>query len=499
LSPLTGKNHTPTKNWDVHWPSAVTFYRRIEQETGCAFFRELKQIRFLDHKIKAESLHPLIGERKDSPTFTPHFHFLTEDAKTMSTLEVDSGVLDVAAYLEQTVTMLRDHHQFFSQHLNHEDVDFADGLVHVKTHSLSARQLIFCEGWRAQSNPCFADIAFEPVRGESIEIAAPKLPRNYLFQGEVSVVPHGPDTFLVGATYDRENLSANTTEAGLDELQRKFGRLFNLKARVVRSFSGVRPVISGRQPIIARHPHFQQCWLFNGLASSGCLNAPKLAQDLCEVLRGTTQREMPSPRDASLEMWKINAHTQTKRLTTVVKTLIAERVKNGDAVIDATAGNGNDTLALVSRVGRAGKVYAFDIQPMALERARDRLETDSDLTSFILASHDEIFDHVPAKHHGQIAAVTFNLGFLPGGDEQIITTANQTCEAIKQSLALLKVGGFCSVLCYRGHPGGEAETRAVAKYFTLVDQSIFAIETHISATENRSAPVLFIVRKLAKD
>ena len=48
--------------------------------------------------------------------------------------------------------------------------------------------------------------------------------------------------------------------------------------------------------------------------------------------------------------------------------IIKEHVKNGDICIDATAGRGNDTALLCSLVGENGKVIAFDIQQVLIDK-----------------------------------------------------------------------------------------------------------------------------------
>ena len=48
-------------------------------------------------------------------------------------------------------------------------------------------------------------------------------------------------------------------------------------------------------------------------------------------------------------------------------------VKEGDLCIDATAGNGNDTLFLCELVGECGRVLAFDIQKEAVENTKKRI------------------------------------------------------------------------------------------------------------------------------
>ena len=53
--------------------------------------------------------------------------------------------------------------------------------------------------------------------------------------------------------------------------------------------------------------------------------------------------------------------------------LIEPALYPGAVAIDATMGNGQDTLWLCERVGEAGRVYAFDVQPEAVARTRARL------------------------------------------------------------------------------------------------------------------------------
>ena len=53
---------------------------------------------------------------------------------------------------------------------------------------------------------------------------------------------------------------------------------------------------------------------------------------------------------------------------------LADRVRPGDFCIDATAGNGHDTVFLCSLVGETGRVLAFDIQPPAVENTNARLQ-----------------------------------------------------------------------------------------------------------------------------
>ena len=64
---------------------------------------------------------------------------------------------------------------------------------------------------------------------------------------------------------------------------------------------------------------------------------------------------------------------KTRSITEVAKSFLNEEIPKDGIICDFTMGGGHDTLYLSDLVPE-GKVYAFDIQPLALERTRKRLE-----------------------------------------------------------------------------------------------------------------------------
>ncbi|GFN31077.1 class I SAM-dependent methyltransferase [Paenibacillus xylaniclasticus] len=154
---------------------------------------------------------------------------------------------------------------------------------------------------------------------------------------------------------------------------------------------------------------------------------------------------------------------------------VRERVSSGDTVIDATAGNGVDTRFLAELVGRRGTVYAFDIQQSALDATRSRLaalETEQlpDIR-LVLDSHERMGEHVLPAHSGKVAAVMFNLGYLPGADPSVITQPDSSIAALESALSLLRPGGVITCVLYPGHPGGEEEADTVVRWAAALPQS----------------------------
>lgn len=151
---------------------------------------------------------------------------------------------------------------------------------------------------------------------------------------------------------------------------------------------------------------------------------------------------------------------------TYCHTVLAEHLQPGHWVLDATAGNGHDTLFLAKSVAPAGRVFAFDIQPEAIANTTARLEQQglAALCHCTLAGHENMSAHLPSEAQGRLQAAMFNLGFLPRGDRSIITKPATTCAALEALLPWMAPRGIVTVLCYLGHTGGQEEAAAVARY-----------------------------------
>ncbi|MCM3749862.1 16S rRNA (cytosine(1402)-N(4))-methyltransferase [Paenibacillus pasadenensis] len=155
---------------------------------------------------------------------------------------------------------------------------------------------------------------------------------------------------------------------------------------------------------------------------------------------------------------------------------VRQRVQPGDAVVDATLGTGVDARFLAELVGPRGSLIGFDIQQEAILRTRQRLEPLTaegklpERTSLLLRSHSELADAVPQELHGRLAAVMFNLGYLPGADPSVITLPATTLPAMQAALQLLRPGGILACVLYPGHIGGEEEADEVLRWASSLPQ-----------------------------
>lgn len=178
-------------------------------------------------------------------------------------------------------------------------------------------------------------------------------------------------------------------------------------------------------------------------------------------------------------------------------TLLRKVITPGDVVVDATAGNGFDTLLLAELVGKTGFIYAFDIQTQAINQTKKRIKKANVLTniSYVLDSHAHLNQHIKEEHKQKIRAAIFNLGYLPGSDKTKITMSSSTIPAIEQLLEHLLPNGLIIIVVYSGHSGGEEEKEAVLAFTKQLPQETFQVLQYGFINQRNTPPFVIAIEK----
>lgn len=178
-----------------------------------------------------------------------------------------------------------------------------------------------------------------------------------------------------------------------------------------------------------------------------------------------------------------------KKVIPFVHNKLKEIVTQDDYVIDGTCGNGYDTLFL-ARLAR--KVYAFDIQELAIENTKERMKRNKiHNVQFVLDSHANIDNYVEEK----IKAAVFNLGYLPGSDKRVVTKGDSTITAIEKIQKKLVIGGLICFVVYTGKFGGEEESNDLLNYVNALDHKYYNVIKYCYLN-NAKAPYVIIIEKL---
>lgn len=150
-------------------------------------------------------------------------------------------------------------------------------------------------------------------------------------------------------------------------------------------------------------------------------------------------------------------------ITDWIHEIAAAYIREGDFCIDATAGKGRDTLFLCEKVGKSGKVLAFDIQQEAVRSTEELLTIHGlrERAQVMLEGHEHMAEYA---EESSVSVILFNLGYLPGGDHNRATQSETTLKAVAQGLSLLKSGGLMGICIYSGRDSGFEEKAAVLSW-----------------------------------
>lgn len=171
------------------------------------------------------------------------------------------------------------------------------------------------------------------------------------------------------------------------------------------------------------------------------------------------------------------------------------QIAPGDLCIDATMGNGHDTLHLAQLTGPTGKVLSFDIQETALTSTKLLLKKyhAPDNVSMFLDSHSHMEQYA---QKGTVSCIVFNFGYLPSGDHTIATKSETSIPAIQQGLQLLKKDGLMTLCIYSGGDSGFEERDALLDYLKTLDSKKYLVILSSYFNRPNNPPIPVLIRKL---
>lgn len=175
--------------------------------------------------------------------------------------------------------------------------------------------------------------------------------------------------------------------------------------------------------------------------------------------------------------------------------LFQMQVQTGGIYVDATMGNGHDTLFLCQLAGETGEVLAFDIQEKALEATKALLKSAGmeQRAKLYLDSHTNMERYL---EQDTADGIYFNFGYLPGGDHSLATKADTSVEAIEKGLGILKKGGVMALCIYSGGDTGFEERDRILEYLKNLDDRKYVVIVNSYYNRKNNPPIpAFVVKK----
>jgi glycine/D-amino acid oxidase-like deaminating enzyme len=208
---------------------------------------------------------------------------------------LQTGYLDTALLLEKFRGYLMENNLFRKETFSYETLGPNTDFIQYK--EISARHIIFAEGFGMHSNPFFKHLPLDGTKGELFIIKAPGLNLDVIVNTSVFILPLGNDLFKVGATYNWADKTDLPTEEGKQELITRIKEILSCDFEIIKHFAGVRPTVKDRRPLIGTHPDFENIHILNGLGTRGVMLGPSMAQALYENI----ERGIPLDRSCDIK------------------------------------------------------------------------------------------------------------------------------------------------------------------------------------------------------
>lgn len=287
FNPLTGRKLVKTWMADTIFPYARDFYGRLEERLNARFVHPLsiyrpyrsveEQNNYLSFTSEPDVSKYIVEENRSQLDIKGLIH-------PLGGLEVTgSGWVDLVTFLEKSRTYFIEKGQYVESHFNLNDLVINNDDILWK--GLNAEKIIFCQGVEARENSLFDWLAFNPAKGQILDVTFDDYSANGIVNQGVFVLPL-PDgkRYRVGATYSWHDLDWEISEDGKQYLEGKLQPMLKGSYSIQEQRAGIRPACKDRRPLVGIHPHYKTIGVFNGLGSKGVTLAPYFANEFVEHL-----------------------------------------------------------------------------------------------------------------------------------------------------------------------------------------------------------------------
>ncbi len=280
-NPVILKRFTLAWNAGTLIPIANTFYHELENTLGKKIISDLPVYRRFA-SVEEQNLWFEAADKQDLKAYL--CSELVRNTNPTLIVPYDFGkvlharLLDTELTLKSYTSFLEEQKLLVSESFNHANLE--QNSTHVTYRSVSAKYIVFTEGFGMQGNPFFNYLPMQGSKGEYLIIKCPKLKEHNAIKSSIFIIPQGNDLYKIGANYDRDTSSDRPTETTKKELLRKLDTVLDCPYKVIGHQAGIRPTVKDRKPLVGQHPEYEKLFVLNGFGSHGIMIAPWAAEQL---------------------------------------------------------------------------------------------------------------------------------------------------------------------------------------------------------------------------
>jgi glycine oxidase len=286
VNPITGKNFV--RSWRVNefLPVAKKVYDQIAQKLNITTYTEVNIIRTLENtegennwlaRTADDSVSEYMLSNADVSSLegkvAPAFGY----GELTGTFQVHlSDILD--AYKQEFIK----NDQFLEDEFDHSALKVMRDYFEYK--HIHGKEIVFCEGYKGQSNPFFTKMGFGPSKGEVLHVKIPDADFSKMYKDKIFIVHMYDDVYWVGSGYEWNAPDDLPSEAARTKLIAELDKLLLIPYEILDHKAAIRPTMHNRRPLLAVHPTIHGMYMFNGLGTKGSSIGPFVAQQFAEYL-----------------------------------------------------------------------------------------------------------------------------------------------------------------------------------------------------------------------
>lgn len=289
INPVTGKRLVKSSGVDTYLTHAQHCYEQLQQQFDqvffharpmCRLFQSDDEIAFWEKRKNDTEYQAYLGKR-----FNPDSHPTFKDPAG-SFQQLQTGYLDTVALLDTLDTYFRENHISTHRDVDYQHIRFDKNVAYLD--DIQTKHIIFCEGYKATTNPWFSWLPFKPAKGEILTLNIQDHLEQDIINAGKWLLPLNNGQFKLGATYEWTPLDEKPTQQGQNTLLDALKLLYRNKVEieVVNHQAGVRPCTKDTMPFIGQHPTNHHLSIFNGFGSKGSLMIPYYAKQFSQHLLG---------------------------------------------------------------------------------------------------------------------------------------------------------------------------------------------------------------------
>ena len=279
MHPVTGRRLVKSWMADQLIPFSFDIYKEISKLINADFFhhKHIVEIYQSNHhrndwlaRSGEQSMQQYIGVE------IPASYFADSVIAPYGGITIQQTAwMDVRKFVEAATNYFSKINCLIKGNINESEIHSEENKVTWK--NISAKHLIFCNGYNGAQSTFFKNLPFLLSKGEIIEIECNALTDEYILNKGIYIVPSGNKTFKVGATFSWDKLDQVPSQNGKNFLVAELNKILKAPYKIINHSAAIRPTTQDRRPFIGLSKTNPLMGIFNGMGTKGVMMAPYFA------------------------------------------------------------------------------------------------------------------------------------------------------------------------------------------------------------------------------